>query len=567
MTLPQTTGDLLVATLQRLRCHALAFVSAAREVQLLCATGTEEADVRAVIKRVAVPFMVECEERHDVFARNRVRDMTDGPLLGRFLIAPVRDDDEKLLGVMLGYCRADGPEFTARETRIATRCARLLASLLSTSRDTLTGLLLPAAFEKRVGGFMRTDTEELAGALLYCNVDQLSMTNELFGLDIGDKVLRAVAKQLQTVAAKHPHAVVARLSGDRFAVFIPRCKLADAREIAEELRIAVASTRVATAVEPVAPQLSWGVAALRSTRHGFAHSLAEAEGACKSAKLNGGGRTEVRHEDDISVARRNEDLAMLNRLRAALDAERFEVFGQPINSLLQQEDARRYEVLVRILDEDGKLISPAQFMPAATRYHMLPRLDRCVINHALSLLRAAAGRPGFIPVRASFNLSASTIGDPSFVDWLFAQVDASGIPGQWLTFELSETAARANLEHTRILMQRLGDMGCQFALDNFGAGTSPLGNLRTLNFSSVKIDSSLVRDLLTDARAESMVRAIASLANALGLEIVAEHVETPAICMRLIEMKVQFGQGFAIGKPARLERILNPLAPLIAKAG
>jgi len=224
-------------------------------------------------------------------------------------------------------------------------------------------------------------------------------------------------------------------------------------------------------------------------------------------------------------------------------------------------------MLVRIMDDEERLISPAQFMPAATRYQMLPKLDRCVISHVLTRLQEAAGKPGFIPLHAAFNLSAPTISDASFVDWLFAQVAASGVPGQWLTFELSESAAFANLAHTHLLMQRLGDMGCRFALDNFGAGTSPLGNLRNLNFSSIKIDSSLVRDLLTDTRAASMVKAIANLANTLGLEIVAEHVETSAICMRLIEMQVQFGQGYAIGKPTRLDRILNPFAQPLAKAG
>jgi Amt family ammonium transporter len=223
-------------------------------------------------------------------------------------------------------------------------------------------------------------------------------------------------------------------------------------------------------------------------------------------------------------------------------------------------------MLVRIMDEDNKLIAPAQFMPAATRYQLLPKLDRCVISQVLMRLRDAARFPGFVPLQASFNLSAATVSDASFVEWLSAQINESGIPGKWMTFELSETAARANLANTQLLMDRLSTMGCRFVLDNFGAGASPLGNLRSLNFSSIKIDSSLVRDMLTDARAESLVRAIASLANTLGLETIAEHVETPQICMRLIEMQVQFGQGFAIGRPARLDKIITSAsAPALAR--
>jgi Amt family ammonium transporter len=358
------------------------------------------------------------------------------------------------------------------------------------------------------------------------------------------------------------------LSGDRFAVFVPACTLAEGQSIAEAMRAAVADIRIATAVEPLAPQISWGVATLRTGRHGLAHTLAAAETACKAAKALGGNRVELNQEGEIAAVRRRDELLIVNRLRDALDAGRFEVMGQPINSLLSQEDERRYEMLVRIMDEDDKLIAPGQFIPAATRYQLLPKLDRSVIKQVLTRLGEAARNPGFVPLHASFNLSAPTISDASFVDWLSDQINASGIPGKWLTFELSESAARANLASTQLLMQKLKPMGCRFALDNFGAGASPLGNLRTLNFSSVKIDSSLVRDMLTDARAESLIRAIANLANTLGLDTIAEHVETPQICMRLIEMQVQFGQGFAIGRPARLDKIISQVAaPVLAKTG
>lgn len=567
MTSPQTTDDLLVTALHLLRCDALAFVSPTREVKLLCTPGIEEADIRIVIKRVATAFTLECEDRHDSFVRNRVRASSEGPLIGRFLVSPVRDDDEKLLGVLIGFNQPDRDELSSRETRIAARYSRLMAASMSASRDALTGLLLPAAFEKQVAAHRRSAADATNGSILYGNVDQLGTCNELWGLDTGDKVLHAISQQLQAIHSVHADAVIARLSGDRFAIFLPRISVNEARSEADSLRKNLAEIRIPTAVEPIAPRMSWGVTALRSARHGLGQSLAAAEAACKVAKQRGGNRTEIAPEGDIGQARRNDDLMIANRLRVALDAGHFEVLGQPINSLLKQEDERRYEMLVRIMDDEERLISPAQFMPAATRYQMLPKLDRCVISHVLTRLQEAAGKPGFIPLHASFNLSAPTISDASFVDWLFAQVAASGIPGQWLTFELSEAAAFVNLANTHLLMQRLGNMGCRFALDNFGAGTSPLGNLRNLNFSSIKIDSSLVRDLLTDTRAASMVKAIANLANTLGLEIVAEHVETSAICMRLIEMQVQFGQGYAIGKPTRLDRILNPFAQPLAKAG
>ena len=135
-----------------------------------------------------------------------------------------------------------------------------------------------------------------------------------------------------------------------------------------------------------------------------------------------------------------------------------------------------------------------------------------------------------------------------------------------MTFELTETAAAGNLEQGKLLMKRLGDLGCRFALDDFGTGLSSLSHLKALNFSTLKIDGSFIRDILHNERSQALVRAVAQLANAMGMETVAEYVETPEICMRLIELEVRYGQGYAIGRPVHLDKIIEPEPPL-AKAG
>jgi EAL domain-containing protein (putative c-di-GMP-specific phosphodiesterase class I) len=143
--------------------------------------------------------------------------------------------------------------------------------------------------------------------------------------------------------------------------------------------------------------------------------------------------------------------------------------------------------------------------------------------------------------------------------WLLAEIQSSGVPGDWLSFELTETAAVGNLQRAQTLIDQLGKHGCRFALDDFGTGLSSLAHLKTLNFSMLKIDGSFVRDLLVNERSASLVRAVAQLASSMGIETVAEYVETGEICMRLIELKVQFGQGYALGRPVKLERILAPV--------
>jgi EAL domain-containing protein (putative c-di-GMP-specific phosphodiesterase class I) len=152
------------------------------------------------------------------------------------------------------------------------------------------------------------------------------------------------------------------------------------------------------------------------------------------------------------------------------------------------------------------------------------------------------------------------------MEWLLGAIHSSSVPGDWLSFELTETAAVGNLQRAQLLIDQLGKQGCRFALDDFGTGLSSLAYLKTLNFSMLKIDGSFVRDLLVNERSASLVRAVAQLANSMGIETVAEYVETGEICMRLIELQVQFGQGYALGRPMKLERILAPSGSLAATA-
>jgi len=261
---------------------------------------------------------------------------------------------------------------------------------------------------------------------------------------------------------------------------------------------------------------------------------------------------------DSSINRRIDDIAIVGRLRVALEKGNFQMFGQPIAPLLQPEEVRRYEMLLRLVDEKGRLVLPGQFMSSATRYQLLPQLDRCVISNVLTRLATAKREPGFEPMHLSINLSGPTLSDPTFLDWLVVQIDSSGVPGDWLEFELTETAAVSNLEHAQRLMARLTECGCRFALDDFGTGLSSLAHLKALHFSVLKIDGSFIRDILHNERSDSLVRAVTQLAHGMGMETVAEYVETPEICMRLIELGVQFGQGYAIGRPRPLDKILQP---------
>ncbi|HEY7639720.1 MAG TPA: bifunctional diguanylate cyclase/phosphodiesterase [Steroidobacteraceae bacterium] len=542
---------------QRVPCHAIAFTPPSRDHFDFHCSADNAAEVRHILDSVADSFLLECRNGPEPVVSNRVRYEANGPLLGRFLAVAIPDDKGQLAGVALIFRTMEQQAFNKDDARTVAKLAHQLTKVISLPADPMTGLLTRSGVEKLIEWRLGSRNTTSASTVLYGDIDQLHVVNDLLGFEAGDQVIAAVARALQDQLASRD-AVLSRLSGDRFTIFFPECPLDRARVIGDELRDAVNAMPLTIGTDSIPLSISFGAASVRGGERSFDHALAAAEVACKAAKDRGRNRVESYEVHDSSINRRIDDIAIIGRLRAALEKGSFQIFGQPIASLLQPDDVRRYETLLRLIDEKGRLVLPGQFMSSATRYQLLPQIDRCVISDVLTRLAAAKREPQFLPMHLSINLSGPTLGDATFLDWLVVQIDSSGVPGDWLTFELTETAAVSNLEHAQRLMARLSELGCKFALDDFGTGLSSLAHLKALNFSVLKIDGSFIRDILHNERSHSLVRAVTQLAHGMGMETVAEYVETPEICMRLIELGVQFGQGYAIGRPRPLDRILQP---------
>jgi Amt family ammonium transporter len=244
-------------------------------------------------------------------------------------------------------------------------------------------------------------------------------------------------------------------------------------------------------------------------------------------------------------------------LRQALDAGRVEVFAQPIVGLQSTLENPHYELLVRLIGEAGTHLSPTWFMSAATRYRMLVELDRAVIAHVLNKLESRRDELSKRKLRFSVNLSGPTIGDPDFLEWIAPRIGGGGVPGEWLQFEITETAAVANVMQTQAMIRRLQARGVQFALDDFGTGVSSFAYLKFFDVSMLKLDGSFVRDLLSNPRSESLVRGIAQLGRGMNIVTVAECVETGAVRDRLTELGIDCAQGFLFGRPRPLDGVLS----------
>jgi diguanylate cyclase (GGDEF)-like protein len=406
---------------------------------------------------------------------------------------------------------------------------------------------------------LQETTDRMAGCVLYGDVDQLHVLNKLAGFASGDRAIAEVGGALQT--ANLPEgARSCHLSGDRFTVYVPRTTLAQGRRYAEQLCKSVSALSIEVHSVRTPLSISFGVALIPGNEGGLGHALAAAEAACKAAKDRGRGRVEVYQDADQSIVQRNDDVLVADRLRQALEAERLEVLAQPIVRLNGTSPVVRYELLVRLIGEAGTRLSPAWFMSAATRYRMLVELDRAVLAHVFRKLEGQRTMLARRNVRFSVNLSGPTIGDPDFLEWVASHIGGTGIPGDWLQFEITETAAVANVAQTQAMIRRLRARGVQFALDDFGTGVSSFAYLKFFDVSMLKLDGSFVHDLLGNSRSESLVRGIAQLGRGMNIETVAECVETPEVRDRLAELGIDCAQGFLFGRPTPIDGVLSTIS-------
>jgi diguanylate cyclase (GGDEF)-like protein len=475
----------------------------------------------------------------------------------KILACPIRHTSERVMGVLALFNPPSAQDFDLQQTRVAEMLAKRSTSIIQAQYDGSTGLMTRHAFERQVSAVLAAAA---AGShiILYLDIDRLHVINETFGMHVGDDVIVSVADRMaKTLPAD---ALSARISGDRLAALIPNSSMEAAAAIAEQIRAA------SEGIVPRAGQGSFevsvclGVAPIGRSDNPLAHALATAEIACKAAKDRGRNRIEIFQDSDQSIIRRHTDILVIGKLREALDNDGFRLDAQPILPLRGNYGRPRFELLIRMLGERGEMIPPGKFLSSAERYQLMPTIDRWVVRRACELLGAHKASVGEEFARFAINLSGQSLQDESFLGFVVDQLQTSGVPAGVLCFELTETATIGNLEKAQVFMRTLQELGCQFALDDFGTGVSSLAYLKDLSVNYIKIDGSFVRDAVSNARSESMIKAIAQLAKVMCMETIAEYVETDVLRVRMADLGVDYGQGFAMGKAQRLEDLLQELA-------
>jgi diguanylate cyclase (GGDEF)-like protein/PAS domain S-box-containing protein len=418
------------------------------------------------------------------------------------------------------------------------------------THDALTGLVNRREFEHR----LQDAIESAQGGahrhvLCYLDLDRFKAVNDDCGHTAGDSMLREVAALIKD--AVRDSDTVGRLGGDEFGILLVGCPLEKARQIADDVVRAVADYRFVWKDKIFNIGVSVGLVEISRESGSLEDVISAADSACYVAKKQGG-HVHVYSARDEAAARSRGEIHWLQQLQSALKDGRFELHAQPIVAVEPAgATGPGLEVLLRLKDENGVSVAPAEFMRAAERYRLMPHVDRWVVQTALAALGRGAVR---VPPGRSLciNLSGQTLGDAGFLEFVVDCLDRTAVAPDRICFEVTENSVITNIEHARRFIGVLHGMGCQFALDDFGRGLSSFANLKNLQLDYLKIDGYFIRNLASDTVNQAMVTAMIKLARSLNFRVIAEHVEDMSALDSAKRMGVDFVQGYQVGRPQPL---------------
>ncbi|MGV0027810.1 EAL domain-containing protein [Phormidesmis priestleyi] len=462
--------------------------------------------------------------------------------------APIRASDGAIFGAVIVF-------HDVSQTRRLTQQLSWQAS-----HDALTGLVNRQEFEARLTQTVKNaQSQHQPHALCCLDLDQFKIINDTCGHAAGDELLQQVANLLQAQVRQTD--TLARLGGDEFGLLLHRCPLPQARKIAEMLSETVQSFRFSWQGKVFAIGVSIGLVMITTETKNVADVLISADAACCAAKNRGRNRVQVYQADDRELARQKGEIRWVTRLTQALEENRFCLYYQSIVPVVSDAIvSEHYEVLLRLQDEEGKIVSPMMFIPAAERYHLMHLIDRWVIRTLFStqgqryrkLWQQCQQENQVCNHLYAVNLSGASINDDHFIDFLHEQFSIHKIPPEMICFEITETLAIANLTKAAQFIHDLRSLGCRFALDDFGSGMSSFAYLKNLPIDYLKIDGCFIRQMIDNPIDLAIVQAIKQIGQVMGIQTIAEFVENDEILEQLRSLGVDYAQGYGIARPRPL---------------
>ncbi|MES9832646.1 MAG: EAL domain-containing protein [Candidatus Thiodiazotropha sp. DIVDIV] len=453
-----------------------------------------------------------------------------------------------------------GAVITFRDVRQERELRRRLA--WKASRDDLTGLLNRSEFRRTLTSTLDSiQNNTIHHCLLYIDLDEFKVVNDTCGHKAGDDLLRQVCSGILIQLRESD--IVARLGGDEFGVLLQNCQRSRGIELANNLIESINDIRFTFQEKTFHVGASIGLVSVTQETKNLEDLLATVDAACYAAKEEGRNRVFVGQVDPTKISHRMEELRQASHIRHALKDDRFTLYKQPIVLTANPSEAVHSEVLVRMIDKNGQLTVPGAFIPIAERHGLMQDVDRWIINHLFELegevLRywkpgnTAMGTKNFV---YSINLSAASLTDPTFFQFVKECFRKYQIPAGAIAFEVTETQVITHLEKAVGLIVAIKELGCSFLLDDFGSGMSSFGYLKTLPLDYLKIDGSFVKDILADPIDRSMVNMMNEIGHVMGLTTIAEYVENEEILRAIQDIGVDMAQGFGISMPHPMEENL-----------
>ena len=481
-----------------------------------------------------------------------LREKIQLPEKMKVLIVPVLDAAGKPCGVLSCLNESADKDFNNSDKSTLEAVSRKTYKYLLSTQDELTGLLNRKGFEESVWReISQTDRER---HLVLFNINQFKVINAAYGITTGDMVLSAMARVISNAA--HQLRFTARLDADVFAALLDASK-DDVEDLVNNICNEINTMKTTVNGKVLSVESRAGVIALNSKETALADHIYAAEMALISAKEDSS-QVIVYKPGNTALLKRKNQLTQVENIKNALDEDRFELYCQSIEPLSDNET--HYEILVRMIDEDGEIVFPDDFIPVAERYNLMNMVDRWVIKHTFELLSKEEYRDISANYKWGINLSGMTISDPDFHDFVSECLHEYEFEPTNLYFEITETAAIKNFQNCISFMNKIHSLGVQFALDDFGSGLSSFSYLKNLSIDYLKIDGSLIKDIVSSRLDQVMVSSIAGIAKELNVKTIAEYVENESILHVLMKMDIDFAQGYEIMKPKPVALVLKSLA-------
>jgi diguanylate cyclase (GGDEF)-like protein/PAS domain S-box-containing protein len=457
--------------------------------------------------------------------------------------SPIRDSVSEITGVVLVF--HDVTELRGLARKMSYQA----------THDSLTGLLNRREFENRLNlAVERTRKNGGEYALCYLDLDNFKVVNDTSGHIAGDELLKQLTIRLRMELRDTD--IFARLGGDEFGILLENYTIAGAQQTAEAIRHVVENFRFVWDNTFFRIGVSIGLVPITECSGTMTEILSASDSACYVAKEQGRNRIHVYEPNDEAVAQRHGQMQWIQRIQNVLEENRFRLFFQPIAKLSREsgEPNRTHgEVLIRMLDEHNKLVGPGSFIPAAERYLLMPAIDRWVVSNTFRMLTLDKKRIEKTVSTCCINLSGQSLSDERFVDFLMNEIRESGVSPGILCFEITETAVIANLSNASRFISTFRNMGCRFALDDFGVGLSSFGYLKNLPVDYLKLDGCFVQNMVSDNIDRAMVEAINQIGHTMDIKTIAEFVESNETLEAVREIGVDYAQGYIISKPVPIE--------------